>query len=780
MWKTILVWGGGFVLLVIAILAVLPFVIDVDQFRPTIVKIANENINGELKIGKLSLSLWGKVEIDIDGIELADPAGNKLVSVKESYALISFGSILAGAPKLVLKLAEPNLAVVRDAGGNINLLKLIKKSAEVAPAEPVTPTEAAKPLKVEEIPYWSVIAATGIDFELTKANFSFIDQAGGLSQKLTGFNLILKDISLIRPMTLNIWSELETKLGKDLSLKGPFKIDATIKPQFEGINFKQVGVNMVLSFDDVAIDVPGTFQKAKGKPTNIKFDITASPAEVQISSLQINFLEIVANSSLALTGLQSPPEKLNFQLKADYPGVDLGIDAQLESFAKPNAKIAINSKGIDFDRLFPPPPGGRKKLDEVTPGAASSASPVAVASPDPNAPPAPVVDVDGMLEPIRTNAFLKGMAAELSVQIAQITGFDLNIQNFEIKTSFRDLVAGLDRFGMGIFGGTLSSSARIDLKPSRPTYEFSAEVANWDLNSAAASQLKTFVNTIKGFLSFKAAGSGSSLNSDLLMKNLKLKGDFSFKDAEFATIDTIKVAREAIEKSIKKIQDKIPQLGPVALKELPNYKTRYKFVGSDFAMADGTFSAPNFKAESYEKQGIDISGITKVGLLDDTLYAQWALVDTYNQTGLYDVGVDQKVLTHSIKVDHLFSEGGKPIQFPVEVGCKLSEPCFKYESLPEYLLTVATKNLKGQANSILDAEKAKLKARLDEEKKKLEAKVAAERAKLEEEKRKQEERLKAEQAKLKAEADKKKDEAKKAAEDKAKQKGKDALKKFGI
>jgi uncharacterized protein involved in outer membrane biogenesis len=780
MWKKLLIWGGGFVVLIVAALAILPFVIDVDQFRPTIVKIANENINGELKIGKLSLSLWGKVEIDIDGIELADPAGNKLVSVKESYALISFGSILAGAPKLVVKLTEPNLAVVRDAGGNINLLKLVKKSAEAVPAEPVAPTEPSKPLKVEEIPYWSVIAATGIDFELTKANFSFIDQAGALSQKLSGFNLVLKDISLVRPMTLKIWSELETKLGKDLSLKGPFKIDATIKPQFEGINFKQVGVNMVLSFDDVAIDVPGTFQKAKGKPTNIKFDITASPAEVLISSLQINFLEVVANSSLSLTGLQAPPEKLDFQLKADYPGVDLGVDAKLESFAKPNAKIAITSKGIDFDRLFPPPPGGRKKLDEITPGAGSSASPVAEASPDPNAPPAPVVDVDGMLEPVRSNAFLKGMAAELSVQIAQITGFDLNIQNFEIKTSFRDLVAGLDRFGMGIFGGTLSSSARIDLKPARPTYDFSAEVANWDLNSAAASQLKTFVNTIKGFLSFKASGSGSSLNSDLLLKNLKLKGDFSFKDAEFATIDTIKVAREAIEKSIKKIQDKIPQLGPVALKELPNYKTRYKFVGSDFSMADGSFSAPNFKAESYEKQGIDISGITKVGLIDDTLYAQWALVDTYNQTGLYDVGVDQKVLTHSIKVEHLFSEGGKPIQFPVEVGCKLSEPCFKYESLPEYLLSVATKNLKGQASSILDAEKAKLKAKLDEEKKKLEAKVAAERAKLEEEKRKQEERLKAEQAKLKAEADKKKDEAKKAAEDKAKQKGKDALKKFGI
>jgi hypothetical protein len=781
MWKKVVLGIGGVFLLLVVAAAVLPFVIDVDQFRPTIVKVANENLNGELRLGKLKLSLWGKVEIQIDGIELLDRSGNKLVEVKESYAHIAFGSILAGAPKLTLRLKKPNLAVVRDAAGNINLLGLVKKSTE-APAEKPADAPAGPPLKVEDIPYWNVIVATGVDFELTDANFSFIDQAGGLSQKLAGFNLLLKDISLTRPMTLKIWSELETKLGKDLHLKGPFKIDGTIKPQFDGLNFQQVGVNLVLSFDDVLIDVPGTFQKPKGKPTNIKLDVTASPAEVQLKDLEIRFLEVVAKSSAALTGLAAPPEKLDFKLAADYPGVDLNVSAKLESFAKPTAVVSISSKGIDFDRLFPPPPGGRKKLDEVALSGGGGAGGKA-AEPAPSPSPVaeePPANIDGMLDPVRKNEFLRGMAAELKVNIAQITGFDLNIQNFELATSFRDLVAGLDRFAMGIFGGTLASSAQINLKPERPTYRFKAEIGNWDLNSAAATQLKTFVNTLRGFLSFNVSGSGSSLNSDLLIKNLDVSGDFAFRDAEFATMDTTKVARDAIENSLQKIKDKIPQLGNVVLKELPNYKTRYKVVGSDFALKGGTFNAPNFKAESYEKQGVDIRGITRVGLVDDTLYAQWALVDTYNQTGLFDVGVDQKVLNHSIKVEHVFSEGGKPIEFPVEVGCKLSEPCFKYESLPGYLLAVATKNLKGQANSILDAEKAKLKAKLDEERRKLEARAAEERRKLEEEKRKAEEKLNAEKAKVQAEADKKKAEAKKAAEEKAKSKGKDALKKLGF
>src|SRR5689334_18767424 len=80
---------GGFVGILIVAAVVLPFIINIDQYRPQIIGLANEHINGRLDIGKLSLSLWGQVEIDIAGVTLEDINGEKLVSVEDTYAQIS-------------------------------------------------------------------------------------------------------------------------------------------------------------------------------------------------------------------------------------------------------------------------------------------------------------------------------------------------------------------------------------------------------------------------------------------------------------------------------------------------------------------------------------------------------------------------------------------------------------------------------------------------------------------------------------------------------------------
>ena len=42
----------------------LPLFINVDKYRPQIVEMANQKINGTLEVGKLSLSLWGQVRIE--------------------------------------------------------------------------------------------------------------------------------------------------------------------------------------------------------------------------------------------------------------------------------------------------------------------------------------------------------------------------------------------------------------------------------------------------------------------------------------------------------------------------------------------------------------------------------------------------------------------------------------------------------------------------------------------------------------------------------------------
>jgi ribosomal protein L14 len=82
--KTALKVLGALLVLILAAIIVIPLVVDVDKYRPQIIQKANEQINGKLELGKLSLSLWGKIRIQAAGLKLADSQGRTVVSVKDA------------------------------------------------------------------------------------------------------------------------------------------------------------------------------------------------------------------------------------------------------------------------------------------------------------------------------------------------------------------------------------------------------------------------------------------------------------------------------------------------------------------------------------------------------------------------------------------------------------------------------------------------------------------------------------------------------------------------
>jgi uncharacterized protein involved in outer membrane biogenesis len=94
---------GVLFLLLIAAMMTIPMVVDVDKYRPQIVDTANGQLNGKLELGKLSLSLWGQVRVEVGGLKLADAAGHEVVSVNNAYFHIPFLSLLSGSPEVNFK-----------------------------------------------------------------------------------------------------------------------------------------------------------------------------------------------------------------------------------------------------------------------------------------------------------------------------------------------------------------------------------------------------------------------------------------------------------------------------------------------------------------------------------------------------------------------------------------------------------------------------------------------------------------------------------------------------
>lgn len=803
--KKVLIGMGAFLGLLLVSLIVIPLVVNVDQYRPQILQIANERLNGKLDIGKLSLSLWGKIEIDIDGITLTDTSGNQLVSVKETYAHIALLSFLKGQPRLIFKMDRPDLKIVKDKSGKLNLLNLVKPAP---PGQPVTSAPSSEPTsnpnapaEKGEIPMISLIAAAGVDVELINAQLNFRDLSSGFTQDVKDFNLILQDISMSRPMNVVSFADIKTSVGDTVQIAGPFRLDGVITPQFNGSEFQKADINLDVGMSDLTIDVGNTFSKAKGIPFIIKTNISAAANELNIEKLLLNFHNAILELSLRVNDLQNvspgidlnlssnpidlsswdklvpalnafdlegrmdlkakakgPTSKLeynaqldvidivantpglqakpkmqvhvdletNFLKKAAFnlesPGTDLAVLATVKSFTAPVVNVNIDSRGIDLDQLLPPPPPTPSAPANSGAGAGKGSESSNSNSASTPASKEPATDVDKSLEPLRNNQMLRALLASVKVRIGKFKGFKVEADNIAVDFSLKQLLATLERFELGVFGGKVKANAGVDLKPPMPTYNMKLDVSNIDMKTAVASTVESLKNTMFGKLSLGGAGSGRSLNSDKILTNLSLAGNFKIADAEFATIDVGAMVAQAINEAVQKLVEKIPPLKDKKVENLNNYKSRYQTVSSDFTLKNGVFLAPNFKTVSYKNQGIDLEGRTEVDLVNDKLKADWYVIDTYNATKAQDVNIDMS----GVKVEHVLAEKGKPVGFPIKVGCKMSAPCYDYKSVPDHFTKIALANSKQVVSGRLKEETKKVEKQAKEELKKHEKKIKGE------------------------------------------------------
>jgi len=291
LFKKLVIGMGGFAFLLLAAVIIIPLVVDVDQYRPEIVKLANEHINGKLEIGKLKLSLWGQIRVEVDGLKLSDKKGARLVSVDDAYFHLPFTSLFSGSPVLTFKMIEPTVIAIKDKNGKLNLMGIAKKSAKPSPGAAKKKQVAKK--KVEKksgaaetiaLPALATNARMGIEFR--DANLTYKDLGTGLVNEIKNLNVVVKDISLTRPMSLKVWADLDTRLGKSFNVKGPIKMEANLKSKFKGIDFDLAQVEMFVNLDDLEIRVPDLFYKKKGIPANLKATLSVSSKEAIIDLME--------------------------------------------------------------------------------------------------------------------------------------------------------------------------------------------------------------------------------------------------------------------------------------------------------------------------------------------------------------------------------------------------------------------------------------------------------------------------------------------------------------
>src|SRR5579864_5244079 len=134
-------WVGSFFALLIVAVVSLPFLINVDQFRPTLQSDLSNALGREVKLGNLQLKLL-KGEVTADDLSVAeDPAFGKpaFLQAKSLHVGVQIWPFLISRKLVVtdLLIDQPEIALVQAPSGDWNFSSLGGKS-KAALAQPAS------------------------------------------------------------------------------------------------------------------------------------------------------------------------------------------------------------------------------------------------------------------------------------------------------------------------------------------------------------------------------------------------------------------------------------------------------------------------------------------------------------------------------------------------------------------------------------------------------------------------------------------------------------------
>lgn len=294
--KILTIVGGLFFVLILAAIIV-PLVVDVDKYRPTIVSKANERINGKLELGKLGLSLWGKVKIDIDGLKLTDAAGRTVINVKDASFNMPLLSLLTGSPRLRLALDQPLINIVKQKSGKLNVMTLMKE-------QPASLGQGGGGAKGQgggskdqgtEVP--GIVMNSRFTILISQAKLGYKDELTGDAYNVNDLDFRLEDVSPSSTMPFEVRANLDLLAQKKLKITGPVVLEGSAKAQSSGGEFQRADAEASLKLDGAEIVYPGVLNKAKGVALGADLKATVAPDSFNADKLHLRLADVTIDGT---------------------------------------------------------------------------------------------------------------------------------------------------------------------------------------------------------------------------------------------------------------------------------------------------------------------------------------------------------------------------------------------------------------------------------------------------------------------------------------------------
>lgn len=360
--KWTLILGGFFLVMVISALLIIPAFVDVGKYKPVIEKkIAEATGRPFILGGDLDLSLFPWAGISFSDLHLGNPPGfeeKDFLSIKSFEARVKLLPLFS--KKIQVKcfvLEGPRIVMERNKEGRGNWEGMGKTPPAVSDKAPHDTKDVSTGKSGQAFP---INAIDVTKFSVTNGKFLWIDHIKGERNEASNLTLILEDVSLDRPVSLNFSALLD---GKSISLagkvgpigkepgKGDIPIDLVVKilKQLEiSLRGKITNAASEKRFDlavGIAPFSPRKLLAGLGQTFTIT---TANPRVMNLLSLNAGLVGDSQNLSISDGTLELDESKLDFSVK-------------IRDFSQPKLSFDLKLNKIDLDQYLPPAPDRRKK-----------------------------------------------------------------------------------------------------------------------------------------------------------------------------------------------------------------------------------------------------------------------------------------------------------------------------------------------------------------------------------------------------------------------------------
>jgi AsmA protein len=515
-WTAII--AGGFIVLVIAALLIIPMFVDIQKYKPEIEKRVAEATGRPFKLGgDLGLSLFPWAGISLSDLHLGNPSGFKekdFVTVKSFEVRVKLLPLISKdiqVKRFILK--GPRIVLERLKDGKGTWEGIGKPSGGVPPKPPKDEKEPAEKKPGPGLPIKSL--AVG-EFAITEGYVLFIDHAKGERKEISGMNLRLKDVSFDRPIHLALSASLD---GKPLSLEG------TVGPMGKEPGKGTIPLDMaVMALKQLNVSLKG---KLTDPASKLGFDLALrvspfSPRKLVESlgqSFPIKTSDPKALSSVALKlNLKGTPQDVSISngvLDLDDSKLTFAVSAK--EFSKPDVKFDLNLDKIDMDRYLPP--SSEKKPGQAEKKAAAPAS-----------------------EKKKTDySPLRKLVLEGTIRAGEIRAHGAKIQDLNMKITGKNGLFLLDPLALKLYEGDMTSKGTFDVREDIPKTNMELRIKQVQVGPLVRDLMKKDVieGAVKADMDIRMEGD----DADRIKRTLNGKGDLLFNDGAIVGIDLAGMVR---------------------------------------------------------------------------------------------------------------------------------------------------------------------------------------------------------------------------------------------